>query len=504
MNVNHKMQFIFLFFLLLFSTSVFSQKGLKDLDPFIETILNDWKIPGVAIGIIQHDSITLSKGFGYRNLEQKLPVTTQTVFPIASVSKTFTGIDLCLLEEEGKINLSAPIKQYVPGFALYNSQLSHETTLIDLLCHRTGLPSHDAVWWGTDKTREQLFYGLRYLQNNKNFREEWQYSNLSYMAAGYVLQLVSGKSWEDYTREKILAPLEMTNTNFSVKEIVGLSDFSYPYAYQNGEIKRKPFRNLDAIGPCGSINSSLEDMMKYVQMLVDKGRYKGKVIVSEKALAMAQRPFVVMPYTNVNGNVTTYGLGFSQEKFNKYLLLEHRGQIDGFTSILTLVPEKKIGMIVIANTELVQPTGIIRNWLLENLLELQRSDEHSSAIKAWISNTQNQQREAGVKVQRILDSDDRIKGTSPSHLLGAYVGVYTHPAYGTIQIEKGEDGLRISRNDLRSKLLHYHYDYFLTNDLFPFYRTTLEFRTNGDGFIHQLIIQMETKVDPITFTKTGS
>jgi CubicO group peptidase (beta-lactamase class C family) len=138
------------------------------------------------------------------------------------------------LEEEGKLNLQKPVKEYVPQFALYNDLLTNETTLIDLLSHRTGLPSHDAVWWGTDKTREQLFNGLRYLQPNKGLREEWQYSNISYMAAGYILQLVSGDSWETYTRKKILEPLGMSATHFSVKEIEASSDFSYPYVYQNG------------------------------------------------------------------------------------------------------------------------------------------------------------------------------------------------------------------------------------------------------------------------------
>lgn len=198
--------FIFLFFT---SFAALCQKSLKDFDQFVQTVLNDWKIPGLAVGIIKGDSILLSKGYGYRNLEQKLPVTGKTIFPIASVSKTFTGIDLCLLEEEGKLNLQQPVKEYVPQFVLYNDLLTSETTLIDLLSHRTGLPSHDAVWWGTDKTREQLFNGLRYLQPNKGLREEWQYSNISYMAAGYILQLVSGDSWETYTRMKILEPLGM-------------------------------------------------------------------------------------------------------------------------------------------------------------------------------------------------------------------------------------------------------------------------------------------------------
>jgi CubicO group peptidase (beta-lactamase class C family) len=496
---KHGSLFIFLFFT---SFAAFCQKPLNDFDQFVRTVLKDWKIPGLAVGIIKGDSIFLSKGYGYRNLEQKLPVTGKTIFPIASVTKTFTGIDLCLLEEEGKLNLQQPVKEYVPQFALYNDLLTNETTLIDLLSHRTGLPSHDAVWWGTDKTREQLFNGLRYLQPNKGLREEWQYSNISYMAAGYILQLVSGDSWETYTRKKILEPLGMSATHFSVKEIEGSSDFSYPYVFQNGEIKRRAFRNLDAIGPCGGINSSLEDMLKYLQMLVGKGTYKDKRIVSENVLLKAQRPVITMPHRSANGIALAYGLGFQQESFDKYMLLEHRGQIDGFTSVLTLVPEKKIGIILLANTEVVQPTGIVRDRLLQALLGLPQSEEHFKAAKDWLSFTEGQQREATTKVQKILDRDDRIKGTHPSHLLDAYVSTYSHPAYGSIRVEKEEEGLTISRNDQRSKLSHYHYDYFLTHELFPFYRTTLEFRTNGDGDIDQLVIQMENKVEPILFSKT--
>lgn len=490
---------IFLFFT---SLAAFCQKPLNDFDQFVRTVLNDWKIPGLAVGIIKGDSIFLSKGYGYRNLEQKLPVTGKTIFPIASISKTFTGIDLCLLEEEGKLNLQEPVKEYVPQFMLYNDLLTNETTLIDLLSHRTGLPSHDAVWWGTDKTREQLFNGLRYLQPNKGLREEWQYSNISYMAAGYILQLVSGDSWETYTQKKILDPLGMSATHFSVKEIEGSSDFSYPYAYHNGEMIRRAFRNLDAIGPCGGINSSLEDMLKYLQMLVGKGSYKDKRIVSEKVLLKAQRPVITIRYRSANGIASAYGLGFIQESFDKYMLLEHRGQIDGFTSVLTLVPEKKIGIILLANTEVVQPTGILRDRLLQALLGLPLTEVHVKAAKDWLSYTESQQREASTKVQKILDRSDRIKGTHPSHSLDAYVGTYSHPAYGSIRVEKDEEELRISRDDHRSKLSHYHYDYFLTHELFPFYRTTVEFRTNGDGDIDQLVIQMENKVEPTLFTET--
>ncbi len=490
---------IFLFFI---SFATYSQMPLNDFDQFVRTVLNDWKIPGLAVGIVKGDSIFSSKGYGYRNLEAKLPVTSKTIFPIASISKTFTGIDLCLLEEEGKLNLQQPVKEYVPQFTLYNDLLTSETTLIDLLSHRTGIPSHDAMWWGTDKTREQLFNGLRYLQPNKGLREEWQYSNLSYMSAGYILQLVSGDNWESYTQKKILQPLGMSATHFSVKEIEESSHFSYPYVYHNGKIKRKAFRNLDAMGPCGSINSSLEDMLKYLQMLVNKGTYKGRIIVPEKVLLKAQRPVVIMPYTNPNGIALAYGLGFQQESFDKYMLLEHRGQIDGFTSVLTLVPEMKIGIILIANTEVTQPTGIVRDRLLQALLGLPLTEVHIKAAKDWLSYTEGQQREATTKVQKILDRDDRIKGTHPSHSLEAYCGTYSHRAYGSIRVEKDVEGLKISRNDHHSKLSHYHYDYFLTHELFPFYRTTLEFRTNGDGDIDQLVIQMENKVESTLFTKT--
>ena len=496
-----KKQIWFFLSSLLFSINVFCQKPFKEFDSFVQTILNDWKIPGMAIGVIKGDSIYLSKGYGYRNLEQKLPVTPQTIFPIASVTKTFTGIDLCLLEEEGKVDLQSPVRSYMPGFALYNEQLTNEATLIDLLSHRTGLPSHDALWWSTDKSREQLFKSLKYLQPNKQFREAWQYSNLSYMAAGYILQSVSGENWENYTQEKILAPLGMTHTNFSIKDIQASSNFSYPYTYRNGNIQRSAFRNLDAIAPCGGINSSIEDMLKYVQMLVQNGKYFDRNIIPEKVLAKAEHPVMIMPYTGTNGSTSAYGLGFQQETFNKYLLIEHRGQIDGFTSVLTLVPEMKIGIIILANTDFVQPTGIIRNRLLETLLKLPFTDENTKALKDWMIYIQRKQEEAPTKVQKILDSDDRIKGTHPSHALEAYTGEYINPGYGTIRVDRDGDDLKITRYDYQSKLSHYHYDYFLTNELFPFYRTTLEFKTNGDGFIDQLVIQMETKADPITFTK---
>ncbi len=214
---------LILLVLLLTSSFAFSQgktdeEKLKDLDELVNKYLKDWNVPGVGISVVKNGKIILAKGYGYRDVDGKLPVTENTLFAIGSCTKAFTAIDNCILVQKGELNLDKPVINYMPTFKMYNDYVTMNMTARDLLTHRSGLPRHDLMWYGSDLSRQELFNRLRFLEPSAGFREKFQYQNLMYMTAGILVESISKDTWENFTKQNILIPLEMNSTNFSTYE----------------------------------------------------------------------------------------------------------------------------------------------------------------------------------------------------------------------------------------------------------------------------------------------
>lgn len=299
-------------------------KKLKGLDKYIERAMKDWKVPGVALVIVKDGKVAYQKGYGYRDVAKKLLVTPQTQFAIGSSSKAFTATTVCQLVDDGILELDKPLKEYLPDFKLYNDYVTNHMTARDLLCHRSGLPRHDLAWYGTDFTREELYKNLHHLEATQDFREGWQYQNLMFMTAGYLVGKLTGKPWEKNVEERIFKPLGMTHSNLSVEALKKTENRAIGYNEEDEKIKAIPYRNIDVVGPAGSINSTVEDMAKWIILQLNKGKYQKKKVVSEGMVAQMHRPHTIVPgNANKEQFYTNYGLGWFVTSYRGQLLVHH-------------------------------------------------------------------------------------------------------------------------------------------------------------------------------------
>jgi len=474
--------------------------ALEGLDAFIATVMKEWKVPGLAIAIVKDGEVIHAKGYGFRDVEKKLPVTPRTLFAIGSITKSFTVTVLGMLADEGKLDWDKPVPEYLPSFRLYDPVATERMTPRDLVTHRSGLPRHDMLWYNSPFTRREMFERLRYLEPSKDFRTTYQYQNLMFMTAGYLAEQLTGKKWEQLVQERIFLPLGMEGSNFSVLESQKNADFALPYAKMKEEVKEIPFRVIDEVGPAGSINSNVEEMIRYVQFHINKGKHGEKQLLSESNAEQMQTPQMVTPGTIQYDELghSSYGMGFVVTTYRGHKLVHHGGGIDGFISLLSFMPRKKMGVIVLTNLSGNNPvpTIVIRN-VYDRLLGLEQID--------WVSRVKEEEKKAEQAREEAKKKGytTRKEGTSPSHPLTDYVGEYEHPGYGVVRVELEGDELKLTFNRITAPLKHFHYDIFEVpeNPLIPFDMVKVSFMTNVKGEIGSLGLPLEPNVKEIVFTR---
>ncbi len=474
-------------------------KKLKGLDAYIEQVRNDWKVQGVAVAIIHKEKVVFAKGYGYRDTGKKLPVTPETLFAIGSTTKAFTAAGLCLLKDDNKLELDKPVITYLPTFKLYDAYATEKITPRDLLSHRSGLPRHDFIWYGSTRSRMEFFNSLRYLEFNKSFRERWEYQNLMYMAAGVLIEEVSGKSWEDFTQEKILNPLGMKSTNFSVEQMKINENSSLGYIELNNNVEAIPYRNIDAMAPAGAINSTVMDVSNWVIALINGGKYKGQNVLSEQTVRTMQTPVITTPVTVPlqfdEMGYGSYGLGWFINSYRGKIRVDHGGNIDGFSANVCFMPKDSIGVVVFTNMNGTGAPGIIRNHILDRMLGLPPVDWNGRALADVKKAKENQQK------NKKENDEARIKNTNPSHALADYTGRFEHPAYGTVTVTLQDDSLRTEFHGMTFGLRHYHYDIFEGTGPLYFVGEKISFITNKAGEISEVHLKLEPAVSDIVFTR---
>ncbi len=270
------------------------QVNFNGFDVFVEQVMKDWKVPGLAVAIVKDGQMIYAKGFGYRDVKKGLKATPDTLFAIGSnAPRPSPATALAILADEGKLDWDKPVRNYLPDLMLHDGYATAHIRPRDLVTHQSGLPRHDMVWYGSPLSRREIFDRLRHLEPSKPLHAKYQYNNLMFLTAGVLIERISGATWEDFVRKKILDPLEMKTSNFSVNDSQKIADFSLPYGENKSEVKEIPFRNIDTIGPAGSINSSVNEMSRWLLMQLGKGKYNGRQIISEKGLAETHTPQIV-------------------------------------------------------------------------------------------------------------------------------------------------------------------------------------------------------------------
>ena len=471
---------------------------LQGFEDFVRTVIQDWKVPGVAVAIIKDGEIVLSQGFGLRNVAEGLEVTPETLFPIASCSKAFTTTSMALLADGGKLDWDTPVKEYIPSFKMYDSFATERLTPRDLVTHRSGLPRHDLMWYNSSRTRKELFDRLQYLEPSKDLRTLWQYQNLMYMTAGYLVGELSGQSWEEFVQKRIFEPLGMTNSLFSIDDAKESPNCSRPYLEKKDELREIPFYAAQgAIAPAGAIVSSINDMSKWVLLHANKGKLGDSQIVSEGQMAQMHSPQMVMPETNKYAELTnsTYGMGWFIHAYRGHRMAEHGGNIDGFSSLVTLLPQENIGIVVLSNMNGSPVPYILTYNVIDRLLALEEIP--------WNERFKKEHDEFKEAEARGKDKSetDRVSGTSPSHALEAYSGDFEHPGYGTISVQQNGDQLKAVYNSMELPLKHYHYDTFEANVERFDVNIKMSFSTNIKGDVDTLSAPMEPAVKDIVFKR---
>jgi CubicO group peptidase (beta-lactamase class C family) len=506
---------------ILFSLSAASYAALFDAESykaFIKAEMKTWNVPGAAILIVQDGKVVFSEGFGYKDVEKKLKVTPKTIFGIGSCSKAFVSLPIGMLVDEKKIDFDKPVREYYPAFKLYDAYATEHLTVRDLLSHRTGLPRYDTAINQKDISRDEAMKKLKYLKPNKGIRESFQYCNFHYLAAGAMVDQVSGITWEEFVINRIFKPLNMNSSSLSPEALEKSPDHAFPYKmdmealkkfpenqaeFFGVPLKKLPVENIGVYGPAGSINSNLEDMAKWVMLYLNQGKAGDKQLISKDTLIQLIAPQILtggpLKYEEILPG--SYGMAWMITPYRGYYLVSHDGMIKGFTAHVGLIPGKNSGLVILTNrADNYEFIASVSFSTYDRILGLKEISWSRRFIKEYPAAL------ASLKTGRETEEKNRKKDTKPSHALADYTGKYEHPAFGAAKIELKDNNLIFSFRDIKetiSTLKHFQYDTFttLSQSLVGGFDMKMTFMMNENGDIDRLLLPLEPAVKDIMFKK---
>ncbi len=479
---------------------VAAKQALAGFDSFLTEAIKAWEVPGLAVAIVKDGEVVFAQGVGLRDVAHKLPVTPKTLFAIGSCTKAFTTFVLGTLVDTGKLDWDTPVRVYIPEFRLFDRTATEQMTPRDLVTHRSGLPRHDLVWYNATLSGKQILERLPYLEPSESFRNKFQYNNLMFMTAGYLIERVGGKPWEEAVRARIFEPLGMTGCNFSVKDSQQAADFAKPYEDRDDRIVEIPFRDITNAGPAGSINSSVGDMARWLVVQTHKGKIDGRQIISPAVLEDIHTPHMTLgvPQERKEIGPAGYALGWMVDDYRGHRRVHHGGGIDGFTAQTVLFPEDGLGLCILSNMGGTSLPELVSRHAADRILGLKPIDWSGEEL------VKKKQGKEAAKAAKARKDTVRRSGTAPAHKLDEYAGDYEHPGYGIIQIELHEGQLNLSYNKIGAPLQHWHFEVFnaLKNPKDPaFEDQKVQFLTNVKGYVDGLAVTMEPRLKPIIFSK---
>lgn len=482
------------------------------LDTAFERVLKDQLAAGFAVAVVEKNKVIYAKGFGYRDYEKKLPVTPNTLFAIGSCTKAFTSSLIGLLQKDNKLEFDKPAIKYLPSLKFYNDDMNRQITVRDLMSHRTGLPRHDYSWYlFKTNSRDSLLQRIAYQEPTFGIRERWQYNNFMFLVQGMIAEKITGKSWEENISSQIFKPLGMTRSNFTVKEMESSDDAALGYGLKKDSIIDKlDYYNINAMGPAGSINSSVNEMAKWVITWINGGKYEGKEILPANYVTTAMSAQMVagsgLPSKErTDVFFSNYGLGWSLASYKGHYRVEHGGNIDGFSASTCFFPTDSIGIIVLTNQNASSVTSTVRNLIADRLLNIPYFDWNGDVVAS------NKKAKAAAKEAEKTTTSNQQKDSKPSHPLKDYQGLYNHPGYGTFEVVHRNDSLFAYVHDnIPTWLRHYHYDIFQpfnvekdgVIDTTAKSPIRFQFHMSETGEINATTVKLEPTLDALKFNKT--
>lgn len=453
-----------------------AQQGpLRGLDDYVTRALAAWEAPALAVAVVRNDSVVHARGYGVRELGRPEPATAQTVFAIGSTSKAFTSALLGMLVDQGRVGWDDPATRHLPGFQLFDPYVTREITIRDLLTHRSGLARGDRLWAGSGMSREEVLRRVRFLEPSWSFRSTYGYQNIMFLAAGELAGRVLGTSWDAAVAERIFAPLGMRRSVTSVGPLKGMDDVATPHEWLDGKVTPVEWLDIDNIGPAGSINSSVADMAQWIRLHLGLGTVAGRKLIDSATvremhtLQMHIRPSQTDEKLWPESHLMGYGLAWSLRDYRGVKIVSHGGAIRGMRAWVALVPERRLGVVVLTN---------LAESSLPTALGMRVIDQHLGApVKDWsalyLAETRAARERAAAERRRIVAA--RLSGTAPSLALDRYAATYADSMYGEIRVTKEGPGLVIRFGpQFLGDLEHWHLDTF---------ESVWRNRAQGRGFV---------------------
>jgi CubicO group peptidase (beta-lactamase class C family) len=473
---------------------------IPEFDRLAADAMGDWKVPGAALAVVQDGKVMLLKAYGQRNVEADLPVTAATQFLICSITKSFTATGIALLHNEGRLDWTRPVRDYIPEFRLQDAVATERVTVRDLLCHQSGLPRHDWVHIPGDRTAAQMLVPMRHLELSRDIRAAFQYNNLCYNVLGLLIERLSGQSYEAFTRTRLTDKLGMT-VSFTLEDLEAAPDAARPYMmHEDTRLPaiRHPIRTLAG----GAINTSVADLARWMLLHLGKGELDGERLLPAALIGELHAPRV---YETQSGfaefGAGHYGLGFACTSYRGDRLVIHSGGWTGWGTLMTLVPDFGIGVAVFTNRSPSEVPQTLTWHIVDRLRGREPVD--------WRERFRKRRDEQLAQMPADRDVRDKVrhKGTRPAHGLADYAGDYEHPAYGLMSIEEQGGALHWAWRGMRATMAHRHYETFelpeYPDRLLPD-RLAITFLTDREGSIVSLSAPLEPMVKDIVFARLAA
>ncbi len=484
-----------LFLLCLTPIAADAQTARPDIDALarvIDQARETLGVPGLSVAIVENGGVVLARGFGERTLGQADAVDQNTLFAIGSSSKAFTSAAVAMLVDAGELSWNDRVMTRLPGFRLHDPYPTHNLTIIDMLSHRGGLPRGDMIWYGSKMSRAEIIERLPHLEPNSSFRSQFGYQNIMYLAAGEMIREVSGVSWDDWMATRIFEPLGMRDSNTSISALEGLSNVATPHVKTQDGVITVPYRRIDNAAAAGSINSSAADMAKWVTMLLGGGLAghgdDAARLLTKGAIDVMWTPMTVATATGPAGalraesNFLLYGMGWFLEDYRGERVVHHGGNIDGMSALVSLMPEHKLGVVVLTNMNGTPAPTVVAQTIFDAYLGKSDHDGPAEA-KCVMDIVEKAQADARAQAR-----EARITGTTPTLPLDAFTGKYRHAFYGEITVALDDGRLAVGFGELAGDLEHWHYNTFEIVNRAPHPELGLvNFIIGADGKVAELV-----------------
>jgi len=451
--------------LLVLAVAVLSQANVEQFDRYVESARQQWNVPGLSVVVVQDGKVLLAKGYGVRELGKSDPVDASTLFGAMSTTKAMTVVCLAMLVDEGKVRWDDKVIKYLPDFRIADPYLTNEMRVRDLLTHSAGLGNADFLWaWTPDISNAEVLRRMQYATPAYSMRSSFIYQNIMYLVAGEVIEKASGIPWEQFVTERLFKPLGMNNTFANLTLSKNYTDRSASHFDIKGKITVIPEMPADSIAPAGAVWSTADDIAKWVAFNLGDGTINGKVIIKPATMNEVFKPQVIVPGPQFYPTIAitkphwmTYGLAWFQHDYHGEKIDFHTGSLAGRTAIISLMRDKNLGVYIFGNLDHAE----VRHALMYKVFDLFAFNDNS---RDW--STEFKTLYDGLKTRSAKREEDmrskRVTNTKPSLPLTAYIGRYSDPYYGTVDVALTNGKLRATfGKEVSADLDHWQFDTFM-------------------------------------------